>query len=141
MDALGRDSLNETDKDPRIMKSVQGSHTSYNVQQVCDDKNGLVVHAEPVCEGSDVNQFANQIEAAHEVLGSPCETVCADAGYADTEELEKIDAQAHPGPPMSIGEHSTPPMLVGKKATCYLGPPFQLHCLCRLNGFQQIRFS
>ena len=36
---------------------------------------------------------ARQIEAANALLQTPCETACADAGYADTAELEKIDSQ------------------------------------------------
>src|SRR5262249_18472139 len=44
--------------------------------------------------GSDVNQFARQIDGAKEELGKPCEVGCADAGYADSEELKKIDEQS-----------------------------------------------
>lgn len=93
MDARGSDSLNETDEDCRLMSSVQGSHASYNVQGVVDDENGLVVHAEVVSDTSDVNQFAQQVDGAQEVLGKRCKSACADSGYADTEELEKVDAQ------------------------------------------------
>src|SRR3974390_3393292 len=75
------------------MHSPQGSHASYNVQSVVDDKQGLIVHAEAVRETSDVNQFARQIDQANEVLEKPCEVACADAGYADTQELQKIDAK------------------------------------------------
>lgn len=75
------------------MSSLQGKHASYNVQSVVDDKNGLIVHAEPINNTSDLNQFAQQIEKAHEALGKPSEVACADAGYSDTNELEKIDAQ------------------------------------------------
>jgi len=48
------------------------------------------VHADAVRETSDVNQFAQQIDQAQGVLGKSCEVACADAGYADTEELQKI---------------------------------------------------
>ena len=58
-----------------------------------DDKNALIVHAEAVSDTSDVNQFARQIDQANELFVKPCEAACADAGYADTDELEKIDAQ------------------------------------------------
>jgi hypothetical protein len=75
------------------MKSVQGSHAAYNVQLVVDDKQGLLLQADAVEQVSDVNQFARQIEAANALLQTPCETACADAGYADTTELEKIDNQ------------------------------------------------
>jgi transposase len=89
----GRADVNLTDPDCALMHSIQGSHASYNVQSVVDDKNGLIVHAEVVQEATDVNQFATQIGQANEVLEEPCKVACADAGYADTEELQKIDGQ------------------------------------------------
>jgi hypothetical protein len=89
----GRKKINQTDPDCANMRSIQGKHASYNVQSVVDDKNGLIVHAEAVNDATDLNQFARQIKQAHEVLQKPCETACADAGYADTEELEKIDTE------------------------------------------------
>ena len=88
-----RAQVNQTDPDCAVMHGVQGSHASYNVQSVVDDQHGLIVHAEAVSETSDVNQFARQIGQANEVLPEPCKVACADAGYADTEELQKVDAQ------------------------------------------------
>jgi transposase len=88
-----RELVNRTDPDCGLMHSVQGSHASYNVQSVVDEKHGLIVHAEAVSDTSDVNQFAEQIEKANETLNQPCEVAVADAGYADTEELKKIDDQ------------------------------------------------
>jgi transposase len=93
MKETGREKINLTDPDCAIMHSIQGSHASYNVQSVVDDKHGLIVHAEAVRETSDVNQFAQQIDQANDILKKPCEAACADAGYADTEELQKIDAK------------------------------------------------
>ncbi|HET9916794.1 MAG TPA: transposase, partial [Candidatus Binatia bacterium] len=49
--------------------------------------------AEAVSETSDVNQFAQQIDRANRQLDKPCQVAVGDAGYADTEELKKIDAQ------------------------------------------------
>ena len=89
----GQDQINLTDPGCAVMHSVQGSHASYNVQSVVDDKHGLIVHAEAVSETSDVNQFAQQIDQANDVLEKSCEVACADAGYADTQELQKIDAK------------------------------------------------
>jgi len=88
-----RKHVNQTDPDCAIMSSVQGSHASYNVQSVVDDSHGLIVHAEAVSDTSDVNQFACQIEQANDLFEKPCDAACADAGYADTDELEKIDEQ------------------------------------------------
>lgn len=92
-DATAQRKINLTDPDCANMRSPQGKHASYNVQTVVDDHKGLIVHAEAVNDPTDLNQFAQQIEQAHEVLGKACESACADAGYADTAELEKIDAQ------------------------------------------------
>src|SRR5688572_6416331 len=86
-----REKINLTDPDCALMHSVQGSHASYNVQSVVDDKHGLIVHAEAVSETSDVNQLAEQIQRANETMNKLCEVACADAGYADTAELKKID--------------------------------------------------
>jgi len=88
-----RQKINKTDPDCANMRSIQGKHASYNVQSVVDDKNGLIVHAEAVNDTSDLKQFARQINQANDVLAKPCETACADAGYADADELEKVDAQ------------------------------------------------
>jgi transposase len=88
-----RKKINQTDPDCANMSSLQGKHASYNVQSVVDDKNGLIVHAEAVNNVNDLHQFTRQIEQAHEVLKKPSKAACADAGYADTTELEKIDTQ------------------------------------------------
>ena len=87
----GQEKVNLTDPDCALMHSVQGSHASYNVQSVVDDQHGLIVHVQAVSDTSDVNQFAEQIKQAQGVLEKPCEVACADAGYADSSELKKID--------------------------------------------------
>lgn len=75
------------------MHGRQGSHASYNAQTVVDEKYGLIVNSDVVNDNNDLKQFANQIEQAHETIGSPCKQVGADAGYSNSEELEKIDKQ------------------------------------------------
>lgn len=93
LDYSKKEQVNQTDPDCALMHSVQGSHTSYNVQSVVDDKHGLIVHAEAVEDSNDARQFARQIDQANELLESPCQAACADAGYSDVAELEKIDQQ------------------------------------------------
>jgi transposase len=83
--------VNQTDPESALMRSIQGSHASYNVQSVVDDTHGLIAHVDVVSDTSDVNQFASQIIQAEDIIDKECEVGCADAGYADTEELEKID--------------------------------------------------
>lgn len=88
-----RKQVNQTDPDCALMHSVQGSHSSYNVQSVVDDEQGLIVQAEAVSDPNDTLQFARQIDQANELLDEPCRVACADAGYSDTAGLEKIDEQ------------------------------------------------
>lgn len=83
--------LNTTDPDCSIMRSVQGTHAAYNVQHVVDDQHGLIVSADPVKDSNDSRQLDRQLDNARESLGRSCETACADAGYANTEELEKAE--------------------------------------------------
>lgn len=90
--AGSRKLVNQTDPDCAIIRGIQGSHAGYNVQSVVDDKHGLIVNTDAVSDTNDLNQFARQIEQANEVLERSCDVACADAGYADTDELEKIDA-------------------------------------------------
>jgi transposase len=87
------DSLNSTDPESNPMHSTKGTFPSYNVQQVVDGKHGLIVSADAVSDPTDVYQFANQIELANQTLEKSCTTACADAGYANTDETTKIDAQ------------------------------------------------
>ena len=86
-------SKNTTDSECTRINSTQGSHAGYNGQLVVDEKHGLIVNSDVVSENNDVSQFANQIEQANKTLGKKCERACADSGYADTDELEKIDKQ------------------------------------------------
>ena len=65
--------INLTDPESALMRSVQGSHASYNVQSVVDDKHSLIVHVDAVSDNSDVNQFTSQITQAETVTGKECE--------------------------------------------------------------------
>lgn len=81
---------NITDPDCANMRSAQGTHASYNVQQVVDDKQGLIVHVDTTSESNDSQQFAQQIDRANKMVNGNCKVACADAGYANTDELKKI---------------------------------------------------
>jgi len=85
--------VNQTDPDSALMRSIHGSHASYNAQTVVDDKNGLIIHADAVSETKDINQLSEQVQQAEEAMEKSCEVVCADAGYSNTKELEKLDGK------------------------------------------------
>ena len=86
-------SLNTTDPECTRINSLQGSHAGYSFQSVVDEKHGLILSVDVVSENNDLNQFAQQINQANQVLDKKCKVACADSGYASTEELEKIDKQ------------------------------------------------
>ena len=88
-----RPSVNTTDHDCTKIHSRQGDHAGYNGQIVVDEKHGLIVNCDVVNENNDDHQFADQINQANEVLGGKCQTACADSGYSNVAEMEKIDNQ------------------------------------------------
>ena len=88
-----RKSINTVDPECTRINSVQGTNAGYNAQAVVDEKHGLIVNTDVVSENNDVNQFANQINQANETTEKKCKIACADSGYANTDELKKIDDQ------------------------------------------------
>jgi len=134
--------VNQTDPDCAIMHSVQGSHAAYNVQSVVDDQHGLIVHADAVSDTSDYNQFSRQLEQAEQVVEKPCKIACADAGYADTDDLEKVDTQGIrvvvPSQRQALHEEEGPfsksRFTYDRDTDCYLCP--EGHCL-RFSGIDR----
>lgn len=72
-------SINTTDPECTRINSLQGSHAGYNLQAVTDEKYGLIVNSDVVSENNDLNQFAQQINQANEILEKKCDTACADS--------------------------------------------------------------
>ncbi|MQY61843.1 IS1182 family transposase [archaeon] len=87
-------SINTTDSECTRISGLQGSHAGYSLHSAVDERNGLLVNSDVVGETNDLNQFAEQVNQANEILQKKCDTACADSGYAYTRELEKIDKQA-----------------------------------------------
>jgi len=86
-------STNTTDPDSKSMRTRQGPGAGYNAQVAVDEKHGLIVNSDVVSDNHDYHQFSKQVDQANEVLGRPCETACADAGYADVNNLAMVDEQ------------------------------------------------
>lgn len=93
LNAEGRKSINSTDPDCTKIHGRQGSHAGFNAQTVVDEKHGLIVRSDVVNENNDLHQFSEQVEQASETLGKKPRTACADSGYSDINELEKVDRQ------------------------------------------------
>jgi transposase len=88
-----RKEVNTTDEDSTKVKGRQGTHSGYNAQIAVDEKYGLIVNSEVVNTNSDKEQFTRQVKQANEMLGKKCKAACADAGYANTEDLKETVAE------------------------------------------------
>jgi hypothetical protein len=84
--------INRVDPQSRQMKARSGTHPSYAVQSVVDDNNGLIVHVDAVNDANDSCQLADQIKGAEDNLDKQCQIACADAGYSNIEQIEKIES-------------------------------------------------
>lgn len=84
--------VNLIDPDSVLVQSRLGNHCGYSLQTVADDRNGLIAHADVVNEANDLNQLTDQILGAEAELGRKCEIACADAGYSDIVEIEKLES-------------------------------------------------
>lgn len=91
--AEDKKSINSTDPDCTKIHGRQGSHAGYNAQTVVDEKHGLIANSDVVNENNDVHQFSMQIEQAAETLEKTPQAACADSGFADIDEMEKVDSQ------------------------------------------------
>lgn len=89
----GKNSVNTTDPDCCKFHTSMASGTGYNVQAVVDEKHGLIVSSDVINRNNDHSQFSGQVQKANEILGKKCKAACADCGYADIDDLEKVDKQ------------------------------------------------
>jgi transposase len=127
----GKDRMrNITDIDSRLMRTQQGREVCYNVQNVVDEKHGLIVDTQAESKANDAKQFAKQIRNAEKTLNRKSEIACADAGYANTSELAKIDEQGTkvivPSQRQALHEGEKPfsksEFTYDKKRDCYYCP-------------------
>lgn len=82
--------INGTDPDSQIMKSHQGSHSSYNGQIVTDDAHGLIISTDANTSKNDLNELNKQVGNAEETLEKPANKVCADAGYSSVDDIKPL---------------------------------------------------
>lgn len=93
LNSQDKKSINTIDPECTRINSVHGSHAGYNAQIVVDEKHGLIVQSDVTSTNNDTKLLTHQITQAHETLGKKCKACCADAGYFDTEDLEKLSQQ------------------------------------------------
>jgi transposase len=78
-----------TEPEARLMKSGrEGMVVGYNAQNAVDAEHQLVVHHELTQAGGDNQQLEPVTEATRDALAGDLETVVADAGYSNGEQIE-----------------------------------------------------
>jgi transposase len=90
LEQTNKNATNTTDPESGRFRKGGPVEAAYNCQIVVDDKHGLIVQNDVSSENNDARQFEPQLEGAHDVLGKPCRTACADAGYRNPEHLKKM---------------------------------------------------
>lgn len=73
------------------MRTRQGMLFSYNVQEVTDSKNNLIVCTEVTSEENDKHQLEPMSEKAEEALGKKPGVIVADAGYYTPDAIQRVE--------------------------------------------------
>ena len=81
-----------TDPDSRSMKTNDGINVCYNAQIVVDSKHSLIVAQAVTNEVNDEKQLHTMAKAAQQALGVDTLNVVADAGYVNSTEIAKCEA-------------------------------------------------
>lgn len=76
--------------DARLMK---GCGPSYNVQSAVDEQHHLIVHHDVTDEASDNRSLQPMAEKVKDVLDAESLNILADAGYANGEQVAKLEQQ------------------------------------------------
>lgn len=82
-----------TEPDAKLMKSGrEGMVVGYNAQNAVDEKHQLIVHHELTQAGNDTQQLEPMAQEAHAALEGELETVVADAGYSNGEQINHLQS-------------------------------------------------
>jgi len=104
--------------------------------------NSQIVHTDAVSDANDSHQLAKQVKAAQKVLDKNCQVACADSGYSDIEQMEKIESdKTQVIVPSKQQSSSTPPepfskseFVYDKQHDCYRCPQGQRLIMCRFTA-------
>lgn len=89
----GKTQTCRTEPDAKLMKSGrEGMVVGYNAQNAVDGQHQLIVHHELTQAGTDNQQLEPITRATQETLGDELETVVADAGYSNGEQVSRAQS-------------------------------------------------
>ncbi|WP_417530309.1 IS1182 family transposase [Marinobacter lipolyticus] len=85
-----------TEPDAKLMKSGrEGMVVGYNAQNAVDEGHQLIVHHELTQAGNDTQQLKPMAQETHEALEGELETVVADAGYSNGEQINRLQSSEY----------------------------------------------
>lgn len=89
----GKSQLCRTEPDARLMKSGrEGMVVGYNAQNAVDEQHQLIVHHDLTQAGSDNRQLEPMSQAVQTVFEGDLDTVVADAGYSNGEQIRRTQS-------------------------------------------------
>jgi transposase len=84
--------VSTTDPEARPLRGRHGFCVGYNSQVVVDSKAQIVVAADVVDSGNDLNQLAAMLAEAEAMTGRPAQAAVADTGYASITDIAAAQA-------------------------------------------------
>lgn len=93
MDREGKEIINETDHDAKLMKSPGGFQLGYNCQAVADGESQVILAVNVCTEGHDQHQLKGNLEEVKAAYGNKPQTLLADAGYFSGDNLQYLKTE------------------------------------------------
>ena len=88
--------LCRTEPDAKLMKSGrEGMVVGYNAQNAVDGEHQLIVHHDLTQAGSDNQQLKPIAQETHDVLEGGLETLVADAGYSNGQQIKELQSSGY----------------------------------------------
>lgn len=88
----GKNRVSLTDMDCNMQKSRDGMIPGYNIQIASDTERGFIVGEDVTAEANDINQLKPLVEEIERELETKLETVVADKGYSNHDEIQEIES-------------------------------------------------
>ena len=93
LETAGRESLAPADYDAKLMKTKDGFLPAYNIQATVDNDSHFLTSCEVTDYPNDFHSLAENADIVKSELGIVPETLLADGGYANEEDIQSLEEQ------------------------------------------------
>jgi len=91
LEKSGLESVAPADPEAKVMKSKDGYYPAYNVQSVVDTRNHMIAQMDVTDQPNDYYSLEPNIKALEDQLCITPETVLADGGYANEDQIQSLE--------------------------------------------------